>query len=194
MKSGEIYHVYNRGNNRENIFIEERNYFYFMQLYEKYIPRVADTFAYCLLGNHFHFLVRIREEHDCQSSEDWQSYPTPGQAFSNLFSTYTKAINKAYQRTGSLFEKPFKRKIVDNEYHFTNLVLYIHRNPEFHGLVDDFRDWPFSSYKAILSTGQTGISRAELLSWFGNAKGFTAFHMNDPDMQLISDFIGDDEI
>lgn len=194
LKFGEIYHVYNRGNNRENIFIEEKNYFYFMQLYEKYIPRVADTFAYCLLGNHFHFIVRIREEYDFRSLEDWQPHPTPSQAFSNLFSTYTKAVNKAYQRTGSLFEKPFKRKVVDNENYFTNLVLYIHRNPEFHGFVDDFRDWPFSSYKAILSTEQTGISRAELLSWFGNEKEFTSFHMNEPDLQLISNVIGDDEI
>ena len=73
---GGYYHIFNRGNNRENIFIEERNYHYFMNLYEKYIPLVADPFAYCLLPNHFHFLVRIKEEQeqDCQSSKDWQSW------------------------------------------------------------------------------------------------------------------------
>jgi len=94
--SGETYHIFNRGNNRENIFIEERNYRYFLKLYAKYINQVVDTFAYCLLRNHFHFLVRIKEEQDkqdCQSSKDWQSYLSPSRAFSNLFSTYTKAIN-----------------------------------------------------------------------------------------------------
>jgi REP element-mobilizing transposase RayT len=194
LKYGEIYHIYNRGNNLENIFIEERNYHYFMHLNAKYIPRVANTLAYCLLGNHFHFLVRIREEQDCQSSKDWQSCSTPSQAFSNLFSTYTKAINKAYQRTGSLFEKPFKRRIVDNDSYFTNLVLYIHRNPEIHGFIDDFRDWPFSSFNTIISNEQTNILRAEILSWFGNKEGYISFHMKEPDMQLIGDLIGDDEI
>lgn len=55
---GVFYHIYNRGNNRENIFIEERNYTLFMNLYSRYIPPIADTYAYCLLRNHFHFLVR----------------------------------------------------------------------------------------------------------------------------------------
>ena len=57
-----IYHIYNRGVNRENIFIEERNYAYFSSLYIKYIEPVAETFAYCLLRNHFHILVRIKPE------------------------------------------------------------------------------------------------------------------------------------
>jgi putative transposase len=56
------YHVYNRGNNRENIFIQERNYTHFLNLHFKYIEPIAETFAYCLLRNHFHMLVRIRSE------------------------------------------------------------------------------------------------------------------------------------
>ena len=191
---GETYHIYNRGNNREDIFIEERNYHYFMELYSKYIDRVAITFAYCLLRNHFHFLVRVKNEKDWQSSKDWQSHQSPSRAFSNLFSSYTKAINKAYWRTGSLFEKPFKRKRVNNDSYFTNLVLYIHRNPELHGLVQDFRYWPHSSYNAILSTEQTCVLRTEILNWFGNKEEFTSLHMNEPDMQLIGDLIVDDEI
>ena len=54
------YHIYNRGNNRQNVFFEERNYRYFLQLYAKYIEPVADTYAYCLLPNHFHLLVRTK--------------------------------------------------------------------------------------------------------------------------------------
>ncbi|MBF8283376.1 MAG: hypothetical protein HW378_2291 [Anaerolineales bacterium] len=58
---GQYYHIYNRGNNRENVFREERNYPYFLKLYAKYIEPIAETYAYCLLRNHFHLLVRIRE-------------------------------------------------------------------------------------------------------------------------------------
>jgi REP element-mobilizing transposase RayT len=61
LQYGLTYHIYNRGNNRENIFIEERNYRCFLQLYLKYIEPIAWTFAYCLLRNHFHLLVRIKD-------------------------------------------------------------------------------------------------------------------------------------
>ncbi len=54
LKPGVYYHIFNRGTNRENVFIEERNYRYFLQLYLKYIEAVAETFAFCLLKNHFH--------------------------------------------------------------------------------------------------------------------------------------------
>ena len=60
-------------------------------------------------------------------------------AFANLSSTYTKAFNRAYERTGSLFEKPFRRKLVESNRYFTCLAAYIHRNPQRHGFVDDFR-------------------------------------------------------
>lgn len=60
LEYGKSYHIYNRGNNRENLFVEERNYRYFLGLYTKHIRPVADTFAYCLLRNHFHVAVRIK--------------------------------------------------------------------------------------------------------------------------------------
>ncbi|HOG46439.1 MAG TPA: hypothetical protein PLJ35_00870 [Anaerolineae bacterium] len=61
LEPGKYYHVYSRGNNRENIFLEERNYAYCLKLYACHIEPVAETFAYCLMRNHFHVLVRVRE-------------------------------------------------------------------------------------------------------------------------------------
>jgi REP-associated tyrosine transposase len=58
------YHIYNRGVNRENIFVEERNYELFLRLFEKHLHPVADLFAYCLLRNHFHISVRIKSEEE----------------------------------------------------------------------------------------------------------------------------------
>src|SRR5262245_41858037 len=136
---GHYYHVYNRGNNRENIFREERNYRYFRDLYAAHVEPVAETFAYCLLKNHFHLLIRIKD------------VPAPAQAFSNLFNAYPKSINKAHGRTGSLFQKPFQRLTVTNERYFLQLIFYIHFNPQKHGLVTRFRDWPWTSYHALSS-------------------------------------------
>ena len=67
----QTYHIYDRGNNRQDIFLEDRNYRYFLQLYARYVEPVADTYAYCLLRNHFHLLVRIRtvEEQTLRVSE-----------------------------------------------------------------------------------------------------------------------------
>jgi putative transposase len=64
MRCGAFYHVYNRGINGEDLFKEARNYPYFLKLYAKYIPPVAETYAYCLLKNHFHLLIRVRSKED----------------------------------------------------------------------------------------------------------------------------------
>jgi putative transposase len=70
------YHIYNRGNNHENIFIQERNYTYFLNLHFKYIEPVAETFAYCLLRNHFHMLVRIKSEEEINNNKKTlRAYP-----------------------------------------------------------------------------------------------------------------------
>ena len=100
LEPGHYYHIFNRGNNRENIFFEERNYRYFMQLYQKYILPVCNTFAYCLMRNHFHFLVRVKEVEEQTSEVLKTSEVTVRVQFSNFFNSYAKAINTAYNRTG----------------------------------------------------------------------------------------------
>ena len=69
LEPGKYYHIFTRGNNREDIFPEEKNYAYFLQLYRNHISSIADTFAYCLLKNHFHFLIRIKETYEPQTSQ-----------------------------------------------------------------------------------------------------------------------------
>jgi putative transposase len=173
------YHIYNRGNNRENIFIEERNYRYFMQLYQKYILPVCDTFAYCLLRNHFHILIRVKEQQN-QTSEVSKtsevSSKTVTQQFSNFFNSYTKSINATYKRSGSLFQNRFSRMEVDSDRYFAQLIHYIHFNPQKHGFVEDFRQYPYSSYQAIVSEMPTNLSRNEVLVWFQGKKNFENIH------------------
>jgi putative transposase len=96
---GYFYHVFNRGNNYENIFKEERNYFFFLMLMRKHILQVSDIYCYCLLPNHFHLLLRMKEEEEIPDKYKSSIH----QPFSNLFNSYTKSINRAYDRSGSLF-------------------------------------------------------------------------------------------
>jgi putative transposase len=189
LQPGKYYHIYNRGINRENIFVAARNYPYFLELYAKYIEPVAETFAYCLMRNHFHLLVRIRETFEVSKTS---KVLEPTQQFSNLFNAYAKAINKTYGRTGSLFEGRFGRIQVTSQAYFTNLVTYIHRNPKKHGFVEDFREYPYSSYSAILTTKPTRLKRTDVLAWFGGQDTFRVLHQNEPDTESIRYLIEED--
>lgn len=178
LQPGRYYHIYNRGNNRENLFREERNYHHFLNLYVRYIPLVADTYAYCLLKNHFHVLVRLKT---AEEQAPHNRAVTHSQQFGNLFNAYSKAMNKAYGRTGSLFEHPFERIEVTSERHLLHLVPYIHRNPQTHRLIADFREWPFSSYHALCSTRPTYLRREAVLAWFGGPDQLAAAHRRPSD-------------
>jgi hypothetical protein len=195
LQPNRYYHIYNRGNNGENIFIEERNYAHFLNLYDKHISPVADTFAYRLLRNHFHLLVRIKDPSGRAIDPSGLSDPTGlvSRHFSNFFNAYAKAINRAYQRTGSLFETPFRRIEVTSERYFVRLTHYIHWNPQKHGFVDDFRDYRYSSYHALLSDRPTHLRRDEVLDWFHGRVEFTALHDTLTDEKEIAELIGDNE-
>jgi putative transposase len=195
LQYGKYYHIFNRGNNQENIFIEERNYRYFLRLYAKHIMPAADTYAYCLLRNHFHFLVRIKtvEEQDRTSFGNLSDLPRkPSQQFSNLFNAYAKAFNKTYHRTGTLFQRPFGRIEVTSDSYFMQLVTYIHQNPQKHGFVSDFRTWPYSSYQALLSTKPTHLQRDDVLTWFQGVDHFEDVHRYEVDERKIAPLVPDD--
>lgn len=173
------YHIYNRGINRENIFFDERNYWHFLDLYEKYIHPIADTFAYCLLKNHFHLLVRIKSEEELQRISKTPNYPidlVPSRRFADFFNAYAKSINQAYGRTGNLFQHPFGRVPIVSNPQFSQVIAYIHQNPQKHGLVDDFREWKFSSYSAFLSENPTHLQRTLVLDWFGGRDAYQKLH------------------
>ena len=181
LQHGKYYHIYNRGNNRENVFIEERNYPYFLKLYAKHVEPVADTYAYCLLRNHFHLLVRVKteEEQETLRVSETLRVLNPSQQFGNLFNAYAKAINNAYKRTGSLFEHPFGRVEVTSDAYLIWLVMYIHQNPQKHGFVDDFRTWPYSSYQTFFSTKPTRLKRGDVLAWFDGVDCFETSHQQE---------------
>ncbi|TPN87819.1 transposase [Aquimarina algicola] len=166
---GSYFHVYNRGNNRENLFKEDRNYNYFLSLLAKHVHPVCKIYAYCLLKNHFHLIAKTRT-----GIEEKQT----SQKFSNMFNAYAKAMNKSYNRTGSLFENRFSRKKIDSEKYLKQLIIYIHRNPEHHNFTRDFRTYPYSSYHSHLSQKPSKIEREFVLSLFEGKSNFEYTHIN----------------
>ncbi|MDH5367967.1 MAG: hypothetical protein OEW67_13360 [Cyclobacteriaceae bacterium] len=120
------YHIFNRGINGETLYKEEKNYHYFLKKFEQHLTPIVDTYAYCLLGNHFHMLIRTKSEEELiqfHKSKNDTSHIEPNKIiskqFATLFKTYTLAINKAFLRTGGLFETPFRRIPITNDAYFT---------------------------------------------------------------------------
>lgn len=122
LENGFYYHIYNRANNYEKMFYEEENYRYFLQLMVKYLFSVCQIYAYCLLENHFHILVRIKEENEIPEEIRKKKV---SQHFSNMFNAYTKAINKRYKRRGCLFQEHLGRKRIMEEKYLIDATVYI---------------------------------------------------------------------
>ena len=172
LEPNRFYHIYNRGNNDENIFIEEKNYSFFLQKMIKYLVPMADIYSYCLLKNHFHILLKIKsKEHLPEKYKVNVHLP-----ISNLFNSYTKSINKSYNLTGSLFQEHLKRNCVKDEHYIKELVLYIHLNPVKHNFTDNFKTYQNSSYRAYLSDKPSNLSREYILELFGGKENFEFCH------------------
>ena len=140
------------------------------------------------MRNHFHFLVRIKKESEITS----ENKILPSQSFSNFFNAYTKAFNKSYTRHGPLFERPFRKIIINNENYFKNLITYIHNNPVHHQICDHPLEYSWSSYMTCLSEKSTKLMRKEVIDIFENIENFKYMHQqkeNSPDnLQNLTGF------
>ncbi len=170
LEKDHYYHIYNRGINSETIFRNKDNMSYFLKLVEKHLNQNIQILAYCLMNNHFHFAIKITTDQKKAS-----------QAFSNLFNAYSKAFNKQNNRTGSLFERSFKRIKIKDENYLKNLIIYIHRNPENYKVTKDFRNYSFSSFKNYNSSDNTLISDGKnyILNVFDSIENFNFAHKSD---------------
>ena len=146
-----FYHIYNRANGSEKLFITDENYVFFLRKYKEYISPICHTYCYCLMPNHFHFLIQIKSQqeltlffnqktslnyNDSNNADGLKAFPKfktleklISKQFSNFFSCYTQALNKQQNRKGSLFMKNFKRKKVRDTPYLLQLIKYIHYNP-----------------------------------------------------------------
>jgi len=139
LQPGHLYHIYNRGNNRERIFFSPQNYLYFLTKLRKHLLPHYRILAWCLMPNHFHLLVQVREEANVAAC---------GAAFRILLSSYTRAIQRQENRTGSLFQQNTQAKdLADGEAAYGPVCFcYIHQNPIRARLVKELAEWPWSSY------------------------------------------------
>ncbi|MDP3462608.1 MAG: transposase [Bacteroidales bacterium] len=180
LEPGCFYHIYTHGVGGRNVFAEPENYRYFLALYDKYIPQVADTFAWALMPNHFHLLIRIKiptiPDRVSNPVRDSTS-PNPSNQFSKLLNAYAQAYNKFTGQWGALFQRPFKRKRIDDESHLKRVLVYIHNNPVHHDFCSHTLEYPWTSYLNCLKTDcPENTIRKEILDWFGGADAYKTYH------------------
>jgi len=156
-----FYHIYNRGNTKSEIFIDDEDYSFFLhklrqnlfpsQFINKNIllrsqPLPDNAFSlisYCLMPNHFHLLLK-------QNSEI-----SPSRLMLKLCTSYSMYFNKKYDRVGHLFQDQFKQVLVNQDNHFKWLIAYIHQNPKIGRLVNDLEKYKWSSYSDYIKTNES---------------------------------------
>lgn len=195
LEKGNYYHIYNRGNNGIDVFFDSESYYHFLRLFDRYISPIAETYAWCLLKNHFHILVFIKLDNEVDYSK--LEYSTvekpkvldPSKQFGHLFNAYTQAINKKFNRTGALFEKPFERKQITSERYLQNVIYYIHNNPVQHGFVQQMNLYPWSSFESIVSDKPTKLKRQDVIELYGTKLDFLDYHKSSQNLNEITKFI-----
>ena len=171
---GEYYHIYNRCPSHKKMFIDTADYEYFLSLLNRYLIASLDVYAYSLIPNHFHLFVKIIESKKQQSNFDTNEFVT--NQFRKLFITYSGYNNMKCKTHGAVFSRPFKRIRITDEFHFSQVIYYIHANAVHHGICEHPSQYAYSSYQSMLSTKPTLLKRQEVLDWFGGREQFIRSH------------------
>ena len=170
--TGDHYHLYNRGNNRERIFFERENYLFFLRRLRQYLLPILEVVAYCLMPTHYHLVVQIKTN---KTSEVFKTSEV-SRAMMRFSVSYTKAMNKRYDRVGALFQGAFQAKRVDSDAYLAHLSRYIHLNPMLAGYGSSPEEWEFSSYAEYLGLRDGSLPVPEIvLAQFPSREAYQAF-------------------
>ncbi|MDO9577796.1 MAG: hypothetical protein Q7J16_07925 [Candidatus Cloacimonadales bacterium] len=190
---GRFFHVYARANSENDLLFREiDNYIYFLKKYRKYITPVFDTLSYCLIPNHYHLLVKVKNIEDIFAYQTIKHYKHKHdelkideflqQQIANFHISYAKAYNKKYNRRGTLFQPKPKAKEISDLNSCLRVCRYIHRNPIKHGLVERLDKWKYSSYQDYTGDRKGTIPHRDLiLSQFDSIGEFMNYNCLEND-------------
>lgn len=190
-QKGSFYHVYNRGNRKQNIFISNRDYERFLKRALTYKKKFEiSILSYCLMPNHFHFL--LKQDSDASITN----------FMLRLGTSYAKYFNIKYGEVGSLFQDRFKAKLIESDEYLLQLSRYIHRNPkEILPLTPgvELGDYRWSSYPIYMQKAKNDLVDSDfILNYFAQSnpsadyEKFVEFDYKDEDIGLIRDFLLED--
>lgn len=174
---GEFYHIYNSAVGKEKLFSSADNCKFFLDRFHFYTQKVMSVYSFCLLSNHFHFLVKIDDSiGKIRASEQLRKF----------FISYSKSYNKQESRRGSLFNRHLKRVKIETDEQLNWTLYYIHRNPVHHKITADYRNYRWSSYRLLLSEKPTKLKRDEVLDLFSGIEGYVKFHERNIEVDVLN--------
>jgi putative transposase len=168
-----FFHVYNHANGNNNLFYSYSNYSYFLRRFEFYMLDYVDLYAYVLMPNHFHLLIRIKGNDPEKVSLRFRLF----------FMSYSKSVNRELGLTGSLFRKNVKRKWIETDDYLRKVILYIHRNPVHHGFAEKPEQYLWSSFEKHLHLNKSNLQKDFVLSLFGDAENYRFCHKSPIDLE-----------
>ncbi len=181
---GEYYHLYNRGAHKADVFFKTSHYKLLLRILRRYQERYhVSILAFCLLPNHYHFLIQQETDGDISNF------------IKSVFSSYTQRVNKQQGFSGTLFQGKAKAKHITSDEYIKHLARYIHLNPVEAKLVDKSENWPFSDYQrwiGDMSYSQRPLSERSIelrQTYFKDGNDYRNFVENYHDFSLIEDFI-----
>ena len=190
IEAGNIYHIYNKAISNLKLFRDDSDYLFFLSKYNKYFYNYFDTYAYCLIPNHFHLLIKMKsedeirkfiEEEKSKAAMKYLNKEIPinlfvSDQFRRFFSSIAIKYNNKYHHEGSIFINKMKRVRVSTDGSIQRLLCYIHHNPIHHGLTQDYNQWNYSSYNHYNSHLETNIVNQTILEWLGGQEVFNEIH------------------
>lgn len=198
---GTPYHMLFRSIDGILLFDRHTDYLIFLKQFADYFQPIVHTLAYNLLSNHTHFILQVKDRDLIIENLSSISMKSRTHAMEKLLrdpendslidevvqrqvnsfmASYVKLRNNETGRKGGLFQSPFRRSFIENEAHLHQSIIYVHANAQKHGIVKDFRQHRYSSYREILAGNSTNVNAQKVLELFGGTKQFVNMH----DMQV----------
>ena len=191
---GSFYHIVSKSIDGILLFRTPPDFAVFKERFCKFNDIIFEIWSYCLLNNHSHFIVKTRSADECSAlihEQDEEAITLamndPGnellfgsvaeRQMNSFLASYANYYNNRYDRQGGIFQKPFKRLLVVDENHLQQAIIYVHANPQKHGLTDDFSQYSYSSYNEILSGGETIVAAEKVTGFFGSPALFRDLHL-----------------
>lgn len=198
--NGEFYHIYTRGLDKQNTFLDQKDHSHFLEALFYYLiqnpkpkfstyrqskifpidpsKRIVDIVCYCLMPNHFHLLVKQLQEGGIT------------ELMRKLLLSATKYRNTKYSHQGSLFQVPFKAVHIETDEQLIHVSRYIHLNPLVSLLVKDLKFYPWSSYLDYIGMpNNTLIKKEEILNFFKSPKDYEKFVLDQTDYGIKLELI-----
>jgi len=197
---GATYHVFNYAVGRDLFFISEDNYWFFLRKIKKWLLPIADFYAYSLILNHFHLVLRIKSTEDLSElfytqlkkrnfhrkyfgldageKEKLIIRDLITEQFSHCFNSYAQAYNKVYKRRGALFRQSFRRTMLSSKTEIVNTICCIHNMPAADGLTKNTTGWKYSSYPEITGNRSSFLKIDEVTKIFGGIENLALSHAN----------------